>query len=320
MGIYRKLLLLTLLFVAIPIVSLPGFAQEPIERDKQQKVRTVTIPISIYTKKELRSDQTEEFIQADRLIVREDKEEQTILSIRSVTGTPLEIAILIQEDLSGNFNLQIRDIAEFIRKLPKGTRVMVGYLRGGNLQTSQKFTDDLEKAARSLRIVSGVSYGGTGPYGGVHDAIKRFEALPTGRRALLLVSDGVDTSQGSSPADLTQTIDLDRSIARAQKLGVAVYSFYSPTPLTENRNPQLSLGGQSALQRIADETGGRAFFQGNLAPLSFIPFFKDLDILLGRQFALTYLSTHMKKGYHKVEVSSTNPEVKIEHPRGYYYR
>lgn len=295
-------------------------AQDPNQRDKQ-KVRTVTIPISIFTEKELRDDQNEEMIRADRLIVREDKEEQTILSIRSVTaGTPLQIAILIQDDLTANFNLQLNDIRNFIRRLPKGTRVMVGYIRGGSLQTTQKFTDDLEKAAKSLRILSGNVNSPNGPYGGVADALKRFEALPTGRRAILLFSDGVDVSQGTSPTDITQTIDLERSVTRAQRFGVAVYSFYSPTALTENGNSQLVLGGQSSLDRITDETGGRSFFQGSTAPLSFIPFFRDLDLLLGRQFALTYLSTHMKKGYHKVEVTSTNPEIKIEHPRGYYYR
>jgi hypothetical protein len=71
---------------------------------------------------------------------------------------------------------------------------------------------------------------------------------------------------------------------------------------------------------LSDETGGRAFFQGSTAPVSFLPFFRDLSILLNRQFLLSYLSTHMKRGYHKVEVLSTNPEVKIEHPKGYYYR
>jgi hypothetical protein len=80
------------------------------------------------------------------------------------------------------------------------------------------------------------------------------------------------------------------------------------------------LAGQGGLQKLADETGGRAFFQGSLAPISLDPFFRDLSLLLNRQFALTYLSTHMNKGYHKVEVHSTNPEVKIEHPKGYYYR
>jgi hypothetical protein len=80
------------------------------------------------------------------------------------------------------------------------------------------------------------------------------------------------------------------------------------------------LNGQGSLERLSDETGGRAFFQGSIAPISFEPFFDDLTLALNRQFALTYLSTHLKKGYHKIKVSSTNPDVEIEHPRGYYHR
>ena len=41
---------------------------------------------------------------------------------------------------------------------------------------------------------------------------------------------------------------------------------------------------------------------------------------LSRQFALIYISTHMKKGYHPINITSSNPDVKIEHPAGYYYR
>jgi hypothetical protein len=74
------------------------------------------------------------------------------------------------------------------------------------------------------------------------------------------------------------------------------------------------------LAKLSDETGGRAFFQGSGAPISFDPFFRELRLLLNRQFLLSYLTSNMKKGYYKVEVTSTNPEVKIEHPRGYYYR
>jgi hypothetical protein len=43
-------------------------------------------------------------------------------------------------------------------------------------------------------------------------------------------------------------------------------------------------------------------------------------VLIGRQFLLSYATENMKKGYYKVEVKSTNPEVKIEHPKGYYHR
>lgn len=304
---------------AVLLIQLPGFGQEPSIRDRQ-KVRTVTIPISIYTKKELRDDQTVEIIQADRLTVKENKEEQTILSIRSVSNTPLALAILIQDDLTGNLNLQLKDIAKFITDMPRGTRVMVAYIRGGTLQVRQKFTDDLEKAAKSLRIVSGTNTGSNGPYEGVADALKRFDALPTGRRAVLLVSDGVDTSNGTSVASSFQSVDFDRAITRAQKIGVAIYSFFTPSVLSENGNSQVTLGGQGALNKLSEETGGRAFFQGTIAPISFDPFIKDLNILLGRQFALTYLSTNMKKGYYKIAVTSTNPEIKIEHPKGYYYR
>ena len=90
--------------------------------------------------------------------------------------------------------------------------------------------------------------------------------------------------------------------------------------MTENGNSIFVLASQGALAKLSEETGGRAFFQGSVAPVSFVPFFRELVMSLNRQFALTYLSTHMKKGYHKVKVTSTNPEIKIEHPKGYYYR
>ena len=294
------------------------FAQKP---EPKQKVRTVTIPISIFTKKELKQKQIEEYVQADRLIVREDKEEQEILSIRSVDSAALSMAIVIQEDLASTFNLQIKDIKDFIQGLPKGTRVMVAYARSGAIDVRQRFTDNLELAANSLRIVSGnSSLAPRSPYDSVSEVVNRFEGVPAGRRAILLFSDGLDTSQGVNLASITQSFDLDRAILKAQRKGVAVYSFYSPSSGTENGSSIFSLASQGALEKISEETGGRAFSNGSIAPISYLPFFKNLVMSLNRQFSLTYLSTHMKKGYHKVEVTSTNPEIEIEHPKGYYFR
>jgi hypothetical protein len=293
-------------------------AQPP---EQKQKVRTVTIPISIFTKKELKDKQAEEYVQADRLIVKEDNDEQQILSIRSVSSQPLSIAFIIQEDLATSFNLQIKDIKDFIRNLPKGTRVMVAYIRSGSTDIRQRFTEDLDKAASSLRIVSGNSaFAPRSPYDGVSDVLGRFEGIPAGRRAILIFSDGVDTSGGLNLASITQSLSLDQSILKAQKKGVAVYSFYSPTAATDKDTSGLALGGQGALEKLSEETGGRSFYQGSIAPISYMPFFKDMVLSLNRQFSLTYLSTHMRKGYHKVDVTSTNAEIKIEHPKGYYYR
>ena len=293
-------------------------AQPP---EPKQKVRTVTIPVSIFTKKELRDNQAEEYVQADRLIVKEDNDEQQILSIRSVSTSPLSIAIVIQEDLASNFNLQINDIKDFISHLPEGTRVMVAYLRSGTIEVRQKFTQDLAAAAKSLRIVSGSSaLAPRSPYDGVSEVVGRFEAVPAGRRAILLFSDGLDTSQGINLASITQSYDLSKAIRNAQRRSVAVYSFYAPTRSTEGGDSIFALAAQGALKKLSDETGGRDFSHGPINPLNYLPFFKDLTLALSRQFSLTYLSTHMKKGYYKVEVMSTNPEVKIEHSKGYYFR
>lgn len=318
-GVYfmqRRFFVISLVFAIAPISFL--FAQKP---EQTPGARTVTIPISIFSKKELKENQPEEYVQADRLIVKEDKEEQQILSIRSVGETPLSIAIVIQDDLSSTFNLQIKDIQDFIRNLPRGTRVMVAYSRSGSTQIRQRFTDDLEKASKSLRIVVGSSsLAPRSPFDGVNEVLGRFDAVPTGRRAILLFSDGVDASQGQTLASISQSLDLDQALLKAQRKGVAIYSFYSPTVTTENGNTILALAGQGALAKLSDESGGRTFYNGSRAPISYMPFFREMVIALNRQFALTYLSTHMKKGYHRISVDSTNPGITIEHPKGYYYR
>ncbi len=313
-----KFINVLLVLLSIPMFLSVGYAQKRDEKNQDKKVRTMTIPISIFTQRERKEREYAEFVEVGDLTVKEDNDQQVILSIRSVSSTPLAIAVLIQDDLSSNANLQLKSIADFIRGLPNGSRVMVAYLRGGTIQVRQKFTEDLEKAAKSLRIISGV--GPSNPYVGVEEALSRFDALPMGRRAILLVSDGLDVSRGFDSASPTQSIDLDQAILKAQRKSVAVYSFYNATRLTENGSSILVSYGQGSLNRISDETGGRAFFQGTLSPVSFDPFFRDLNAALNRQFALSYLSTHFKKGFHRVEVNSTNPEVRIEYPKGYYYR
>ncbi len=310
-------------YVAIMLLycglAFPASAQKP---ESKSQVRPVTIPISIFTKKELKENQAQEYVQAERIVVKEDNEEQQILSIRSVSDSPLSIAVLIQDDLSSGFNLQLKDIEEFIRTLPKGTHVMVAYSRSGALQVRQKFTEDLEKAAKSLRIVVGSQgVAPRSPYDSINDLLGKFDAQPAGRRAIVMFSDGLDTTQGISLLSVLDSPDLDRATLKAQRKGVAIYSIYSPTALTESASSStLAFAAQGALGKISDDTGGRAFFSGTQAPINLIPFFREMVVALNRQFALTYLSTHMKKGYHAVKVSSTNPEVKIEHPRGYYYR
>ncbi len=278
--------------------------------------RPVVIPLTIRVKGEVAPSELE--LQTVDLTVNEDGEPQTILSVRAMgTSSPINLIVLIQEDVVSSIGLEIKSLADFIRRLPRGSRVSVGSLRTGSLQVRQKFTADLEKAAKSLRGPLGVaSVAPYNPYVEVIEALKRFDAQPAGRRAILLVSDGLDTSHGIDSSGPTQSLDLQRAINEAQRRSVAIYSFYAPT-VTTARDGSLVPNAQSSLQRISDETGGRAFFQGFGAPTSFDPFIKQLNSALDRQIALTYLSTHLNKGFHRVKITSSTPGVEITYPTGY---
>src|SRR4029078_6999246 len=161
--------------------------------------------------------------------ISEDGQPQTILSIRAMgTNSPINLLVLIQDDVVSSVSLEVKPLAEFIRKLPRGSRGSVGYMRTGSLQGRQKFTSDLERAARSLRCPLGVSSAAPyNPYVELIDALKRFDSQPAGRRAVLMVSDGVDVSRGFYSS--FQSVDLERAIAEAQRRAVAVYAFFAPT-------------------------------------------------------------------------------------------
>jgi VWFA-related protein len=276
--------------------------------------RPIVIPVTI----KLKESASETELQNIDLVISEDGEPQTILSIRGRgTNSPMSLAVLIQEDLVPSISNEMKPIGEFVRGLPKGSRVMVGYLRAGSLQVKQKFTTDLEKAAKALRSPVGfTSSGPYNPYVEVIEALKKFDAQPLGRRAILLVSDGLDISRGVDSSQPTQSIDLQRAIAEAQRRSVAIYGFYAPT-LTTVSNSLLASNAQSSLLRLSTETGGHAYFQGLGVPVSFDPFIKELDLALDRQAALTFLSTHLNKGFHRIEINCTTPGVKISYPSGY---
>jgi VWFA-related protein len=283
------------------------------QRQPRREVRTVTIPVTFRLPERPGAGELQ---YVERLEVFEDGERQEILSTRGAPRSPMTLAVLVQDDLVSSVANEIEGIAKFIRGLPPGSRVMVGYLRLGSLQVRQKFTNDLERAAKSLRIpASSTSVAPYNPFTLTRDALKRFEAQPVGRRALLLVSDGVDTSRGVESSTPGMSLDLQRAINEAQRRGVAVYSIYAPT--VWGSNSLLAGNGQGALNRLSNETGGRAFFQGLGAPTSFDIFLSDINNLLARQFALTYLSTHPEKGFHRVRVVAELTEGEIYHPSGY---
>src|ERR1700716_1860055 len=129
---------------------------------------------------------------------------------------PLNIAILVQDDLISSVANELGVTRDFIRSLPAGSRVMVGYITAGSLQVRQPFTTDLNRAASSLRIpISSTSASAYNPYVEVIEALKEFDPGWQGHNAVLLISDGLDTSNGFDATTAGHTLGIDRAISEA---------------------------------------------------------------------------------------------------------
>jgi hypothetical protein len=213
-------------------------------------------------------------------ITDSDKEQRRVV-------TPVNLAILIQDDLVSQVGNELGETRDFIRSLPPGSRVMVGYITTGTLQVRQPFTTDLDQAARSLRTVMGTTNASAfNPYVEVVEALRQFQT-GNGKNVLLLISDGLDTSRGFDSSAAGNTLDLHRAIDNARKRDVAVYTFFAPSVGLTSRNHLAVSYGQSSLNRLAHDTGGKAFFQGS-SFVTFAPYFRRLREALNEQYARAY--------------------------------
>lgn len=198
---------------------------------------------------------------------------------------PINLAVLVQDDLISQVGNELGVTRDFIRSLPRDSRVMVGYITTGTLQIRQPFTNDLDKAASSLRVPrSSTSASAYNPYVEVIEALRSFDASWKGRNAVLLISDGLDTSRGFDVTTSAHTVDLERAIKKANERGVAVYAFYAPSVGLTSRSRLAASYGQNSLNRLADDTGGKAFFQGTTGFVTFDSYFRHLRQTLNEQY------------------------------------
>lgn len=277
--------------------------------------RDVTIPVTVHPHNE-RMRQAAAQLQPTDFAVREEGRPQQIVSVQKPNETPPEVAVVFQDDLVSRVSNEINGMKSFIRGLPQGSRVMTAYITAGSLSVAQEFTADRERAAGSLRIVRGNQASAPfSPYEELLDVLRRFDSQPPGRRFVLLVSDGLDVSRGFRSASPGLVMDLDRAIREAQRRGIAVFSFYAPTVGLTSVSRLATNFGQGSLNRLADETGGMAFFSGTDF-VTFDAYFKELNDILGRQWVITYRSTNTGSGFRRIEVA-TESNVHLHYPAGY---
>ncbi|HLG16560.1 MAG TPA: hypothetical protein VJH03_18955 [Blastocatellia bacterium] len=259
-------------------------------------------------------------LRPEDFVVMEDGRRQAILSAKQGSEVPLSLAVLVQDDVVSRAGNEIEGTRRLIKSLPASSRVMTGYITAASLQVTQPFTPDLCRAAASMRIPhSSAAAAPSNPYVELLEAFQWFDSLPRGRSVILLVSDGLDLSQGLRAASPWLSISLERAITEAQRRQVAVFAFYAPSVGLTSVSQLAASYGQGSLNRLACETGGEAFFYGTDF-VTFDPSFREFRELLDRQWLITYRSDNPDKGMHRIEVTTNLRDVQLRHQVGYTTR
>ena len=317
--ILRRLLLLIVVCAGVSQAQQPrpsptppaGQDQDPIER---VTIRRVRLPITVVDKK----GQPVSGLTQNDFQVFEDKVPQTIetFSDDQSEALPLYVAVLMDTSPSvlGKLKFQQESAMNFIQSVVKPRRDRVLFATFDHeVNLRQDFTDKLDLLDRAMRGVKKL-----GNQTALYDAVWQFcdEKLRTaaGRRVLVVITDGEDTY---SRADLRDAIDI------AQRTETTIFAISTKGGFTSTV-PGVELGQvkdskDRALTTLAEETGGVAFFSGDMLTLerSFTKIAKELRA----QYLLTYkpVNDRYDGNFRKIEVklAEGRKDLKVRTKRGY---
>ena len=225
----------------------------------------------------------------------------------------LQLAILIDNSASQfGVGTQLNEVADFITLQSKSTAIGVFYAVNGTVQAASPFSRDHDAVAKTLRMPLGPRAGGSpSVYLSLSDLINHHWQPTGGRREVLLISSGVDRMNRGPESPYVQA-----AIEDAQKAGVVVHAIY-----TDGASFDESMQGQFAqgnLAQLAEGSGGYNLFEGVSTPMSFSPYFKQLDTALRHQYRLTFAiepSNKAKGELREITIRTEQHGVHLRYPK-----
>jgi Ca-activated chloride channel family protein len=232
--------------------------------------------------------------------VAEDGRPQKIDKFELVQNLPLQIGVVI--DTSGSM---IQSLGEAQAAAVDFLEAMVGPRdRAFALSFSDRpkllmeRTSDVGAVAEQLEGL--VAAGATSLHDAVVTSLYYFRGV-RGRRALVLLSDGEDTSS---------SLPFKDALEYARRSGVSIYAIGLRIKKTD-------LGVRSKLDALAKETGGRTLYIENAADLSTA--YEQIENELRSQYLLAYNSDQGgKQGFREVAVTVQGGKLEARTIRGYY--
>lgn len=264
---------------------------------------------------------TPQSLTAENLKVRVNNHDAALTSVVPVKPSGTQVALLIDDGLRTSVGRQLPDIQGFIKSLPQGTEILVGYMQNGRVVPQQPFTTDLKAAAGNLRLPFGSAGASASPYFCLSDFVKNWPGGAEGSnsegsmrapkaRFVIMLTNGVDPYNGSVSPLNQNSVYVDTAIHDAQRAGVPVYSIYYGN--AGIRGGAASFSGQSYLAQVADETGGRGYFQGLGNPVSLTPFFDQFRKSIAESFIATFPASARNNDLVELKFSTTLKSTKLQ--------
>ena len=244
----------------------------------------------------------------DDFSVYEDGEEQKIENFSRETDIPLTLAMLIDTSRSVQTKLEFEQEAAvnfFQSILREDDRAMLVEFDPG-VTLVQDFTNDPNKLAGEINKLKAGGLG-TSLYDAIYLSCDEKLIRETGRKAILILSDGEDQS---SKHTLDQATEMAlRAEAMIFAISVSKGGFFGVSSSSE---------GDDALKDLVEETGGRLFFPFKLEEL--YDTFRQIDQELRSQYSIGYTSTNSEKDgkYRKIEIKVKEGGFKLNFRKGYY--
>jgi Ca-activated chloride channel homolog len=246
--------------------------------------------------------------QNDFRIIDDNKPPAEIRSFHAEANLPLQVGLLIDASNSvrDRFKFEQQSAIEFLNQTIRRSydqAMVVGF--DVTPEVTQDFTDDTEKLAHGVRELR--PGGGTAMYDALYFAcrdklLKKPQDGPT-RRAIILLSDGEDNQSH---------VTREEAIEMAQRAETIVYTI--STNVSGTKGP-----GDKVLERIADATGGRAFFPFQIRDVSNA--FAEIQDELRSQYAVSYKPADFKSDGHfrTIEIVALDRKnFRVRARRGYF--
>jgi Ca-activated chloride channel family protein len=285
----------------------PAAGSSPTSDDEVVKVETnlVTIPVSVFDRNGLYIPglRTEDFK------IFEDGREQQIAYF-GAQDKPFTVALLLDTSPSTQYKIdEIHRAAEaFIDQLgPNDSVIVIEFNSSVKIQTPR--TTDRQKIYKGIEKAK--FGGGTSLYNAVDEAIRKQLSKIEGRKAVVLFTDGVDTTSRKN--------NYDGTVAYAEESDSLVFPIYYNT-YSDNRamagtgwpnifgggfpaigtQPEDYALGKKYLEDLADVTGGRVF-RPESTPGGLTKAFEGIAEELRRQYNIGYVpDTEGKRGQRKL--------------------